>query len=224
MRQFTQMKFMFYSEIINREYARLKRAERARLHEAVKLVQEKRRMDNLITSIQLHLCFECPDTDNLWWNRICGFRNEMLKTARNNVRRKEDAEDIVQNALIKAHENRDKFREDANLKGWLCTITKNMAINHYRKEQRKPTVYAEDVSDLCDKASDNLVESFSVIGDINYAMSKLPEVTRSVYEMRLKGHSLKEIRTGVDRSMSAVERHLGKAKKEMKIRLSEYQI
>lgn len=220
MRRFTQLKFLFYSEIVNREYARSKRAERARLHEAVKTAQDKRRMESLITCIQLHLCFECPDNDKLWWNRICGFRNEMMKTARRYV--KEDAEDIVQNALISAHENWHKYREDTNLKGWLCTITKNLAINHRIKEKRKPTLYVGDSQLYDQRLADNLEESFSIIGDINSAMSKLPEGIKSVYDMRLQGHSLKEICNGVGRSMSTVEKRVSRGKRLLSVDLGDY--
>ena len=41
----------------------------------------------------------------------------------------EDAEDLVQDTMLKAFTNSDKFREGTNLKGWLYTIMKNIFIN-----------------------------------------------------------------------------------------------
>jgi RNA polymerase sigma-70 factor (ECF subfamily) len=217
-----QLKFLFFAEI-NQEYAMCKKAERARLHEAVKAAQDKRRMESLITTVQLQLCFECSKNDNEWWYRICGFRNEMMKTALH-YRRREDAEDIVSDALIVAHEKRSLFREENKLKGWLCTITKNLALNHIQREKTRLTVNASD-SLLCDRESpDGLIESFSIIKDINLAMSKLPEVTRDVVRMRMEGYSQKEIRSEVARSKSAVGRHISKAKQILKVELGAYSV
>ena len=45
----------------------------------------------------------------------------------------DDASDIVQETLVKALKNKDKFKEGTNLKAWLYTILRNNHINHYRK-------------------------------------------------------------------------------------------
>jgi RNA polymerase sigma factor (sigma-70 family) len=161
--------------------------------------------------------------DNLWWMRCNAFRKVMLKTAIKQGVRRSDAEDVVQDALIVANEKRDQYQDD-NLCGWLCTITKNLAINYYRKEQRKPTVYMEDVSLDSRQSHDNLVESFAIIGDINYAMGKLPEVTRNVCDMYLQGKTQKEIRGEVNRAKSAVQRHINKARECLKVNLSDYKM
>lgn len=215
-----QLKFLFYADIINREYASLKKAERARLHELVKSALEKRRMDNLVQSLQLslNLCFECPKDGNAWWSRICVFRNDMLKTARYFVG-VHDAEDVVNDAFIIAHEKQEKYTVDTNLKGWLCQITRNLALS-YRKKRGRMIYGSDDL--LCDKEVPDLAESFSIIKDINAAMGKLPDGTRSVADMYFNGHSLKEIQKGVSRSQSAVSRQISKAKESLRGDLSEY--
>ncbi|EQD68014.1 RNA polymerase sigma-70 domain protein, partial [mine drainage metagenome] len=43
-----------------------------------------------------------------------------------------DTEDVVQDALLKAYENIDKYRPAWPLKNWLLTITYRMAISHIR--------------------------------------------------------------------------------------------
>src|SRR3546814_9173258 len=53
--------------------------------------------------------------------------------ALNFTRDSEDANDLVQDTLLKAITYYDKFKEGTNLKGWLYTIMKNTFINNYRR-------------------------------------------------------------------------------------------
>ncbi len=49
-----------------------------------------------------------------------------------------DAEDLTQNALVKALRFHDKFKEGTYIKAWLLTILRNTFINEYRKRSRTP--------------------------------------------------------------------------------------
>src|SRR6187551_3880640 len=48
----------------------------------------------------------------------------------------EDAEDLLQDTMLKAFSNKEKFQEGTNLKGWLFTIMKNIFINKYRRAMK----------------------------------------------------------------------------------------
>ena len=45
----------------------------------------------------------------------------------------DDAKDLLQDTLIKAFTNREKFSEGTNLKAWMYTIMKNTFITNYQK-------------------------------------------------------------------------------------------
>ncbi|MEL6251382.1 MAG: sigma factor, partial [Bacteroidota bacterium] len=45
----------------------------------------------------------------------------------------EEANDLIQDTLVKALSNRDKFRDGTNLKAWLYTIMKNTFITNYHR-------------------------------------------------------------------------------------------
>jgi RNA polymerase sigma-70 factor, ECF subfamily len=47
-----------------------------------------------------------------------------------------EADDLVQETLLKAFLYKSKFSEHTNLKAWLYTILKNIFINNYRKNQK----------------------------------------------------------------------------------------
>jgi len=57
-----------------------------------------------------------------------------------------DAEDLLQDTLVKAFRFIDSYEAGTNPKAWLFTILKNAFINKYRKESKRPTkVTLEDV-------------------------------------------------------------------------------
>jgi RNA polymerase sigma-70 factor (ECF subfamily) len=51
----------------------------------------------------------------------------------------DDALDLVQDTILKALTQKEKFINNVNLKGWLFTIMRNTFINKYRKEVKSKT-------------------------------------------------------------------------------------
>ncbi|HVS64528.1 MAG TPA: sigma-70 family RNA polymerase sigma factor [Thermoanaerobaculia bacterium] len=70
------------------------------------------------------------------------FLDSLYNTAYRMARNAEDAEDLVQEAYLKAYKYYDKFQEGTNFKAWLFKILKNTFINKYRKQQQQPVLAA----------------------------------------------------------------------------------
>lgn len=68
------------------------------------------------------------------------FQNKLLSFALRLTHNKEDAKDLVQETALRAFDNREKFREGTNFKGWVTTIMRNTFINNYRREKKRKTV------------------------------------------------------------------------------------
>ena len=51
----------------------------------------------------------------------------------------EDANDLMQETILKAYTNREKFTDGTNLKAWMYTIMKNTFITNYQRMVRKKT-------------------------------------------------------------------------------------
>ncbi len=67
----------------------------------------------------------------------------MLRFARSLTRDATAADDLVQDAVIRAIERRDRFMPDRDYRSWLLTITHNLFIDGWRREQVRRAAQAE---------------------------------------------------------------------------------
>lgn len=111
-----------------------------------------------------------------------------------------DAEDLLQETMVKAYAGFRSFRHGTNLKAWLYRILTNTYINSYRKKQRQPAEYpTEQITDWqlasnAEHSSTGLrsaeVEALEALPDteIKEALQALPEEFRmAVYYADVEG-------------------------------------
>ena len=55
-----------------------------------------------------------------------------------------DAEELVQDTMMKAYAGFDSFRRGTNFRAWLYRILTNTYINNYRRKHRQPVQYLAD--------------------------------------------------------------------------------
>ncbi|MET0454510.1 MAG: sigma-70 family RNA polymerase sigma factor [Mycobacterium sp.] len=63
----------------------------------------------------------------------------LLRRAWYLTRQRVDAEDLVQDTMLKAYVSYGKFRKGSNLRSWLCQIMVNTWVDRYRAAQRRPS-------------------------------------------------------------------------------------
>jgi RNA polymerase sigma-70 factor, ECF subfamily len=72
---------------------------------------------------------------------VIPLREPLHRHAMRMTRNHADAEDLVQDTLVKAYANLGSFKQGTNFRGWLFRIMTNTYINGYRKKQRQPAYY-----------------------------------------------------------------------------------
>ena len=76
----------------------------------------------------------------LEFNYLIGNHSGSLKSfAYNFTKNVEDAEDLLQDTLVKAIRYKDNFQDGTNFKGWLFTIMRNRFYADLRAQSRRPT-------------------------------------------------------------------------------------
>lgn len=124
------------------------------------------------------------------------------------------AEDVMQEAFLRAWKSLDSLREAKAAKGWLFTIFRR---EHARQFERKQFLYkdVEEMDTIADKQMgyDDRPEAFA----LRNALKKLPDDYREPLEMQvLGGFSCDEIANILDISSSAVMTRLFRARKKMR--------
>jgi len=102
------------------------------------------------------------------------------------------AEDLLQDVFVKVVQtlNSDRYNEEGKFQPWLMRIAHNLAIDHFRKMKRYPSVVMEDGSNIFNtlQFADENVEDLR-IKDETYALvqqliEELPESQKQVLIMR----------------------------------------
>ena len=149
------------------------------------------------------------------------------------TRNPQDAEDLVQEAYLRAYRGFSGFAEGTNLRAWMYRILTNTFINSYRKKQRQPqTVDAEEIEDwyLYDKLGESGVEASAETEvlekipdeDVQRALEDLPENFRmAVLLADVEGFSYKEIAEILDIPIGTVMSRLHRGRKALQKALWE---
>ncbi|NGP88637.1 sigma-70 family RNA polymerase sigma factor [Fodinibius halophilus] len=144
-----------------------------------------------------------------------------------------DAEDLVQDTIVKAFRFFSSYEKGTNAKAWLFRILKNSYINNYRKKSKQPnqvdydevatfyeTIRAErtDTSDLEDKMFRDLIDD-----DISNALEELPEDFRTVVLLcDIEDFTYEEIANMLDVPIGTIRSRLHRGRNLLKDQLVEY--
>ncbi len=129
------------------------------------------------------------------------------------------AEDVVQEALVRAWKSLDALREDEAAKQWVLTIVRRENARYFERK-RLETV---DIDNLTPSQSAMLAESSDTDrDDVRQAIYRLEDDYREPLVLQvLMGHSTKEIAEIMDIKPSAILTRLYRARMKLKAQIGE---
>ena len=163
-----------------------------------------------------------------------GFTSQVQKisltlrpAAMNLTRDADDAKDLVQETLLKALLNKDKFKAGTNLKAWLYTIMRNTFINNYNKITKRSsnidsTEYFQYFNTNQNYITHNGATSDFVVRDINEAIAGLGTDYRTPFMMYYIGYKYMEIAEKLQIPIGTVKNRIHIARKDLKAALQVY--
>ena len=152
------------------------------------------------------------------------------------TRNPSEAEDLVQDTLLRAYRFFNRYEQGSNFKAWIFKILKNSFINRYRKDQQIPetvdfSAIEEGLERLVDESyregappdPEQAFLSGVVDHEIEEALASLPEEYRMVFLMAVQQEmSYKEIAAALSIPIGTVMSRLHRARRLMQTRLVEY--
>jgi len=161
------------------------------------------------------------------------FLDALYRTALRMTRSEAEAEDLVQEAYIRAFRFRHQFTPGTNLKAWLFRILTNTFINQYRRKAARPdTTELDDVEESIlyrhmrdvspgsaspDPEAELIDNTLS--SEVKDALEALPEKFRTTLLLDVEGFSYKEIAEVLDIPIGTVMSRLHRGRKFLQKRL-----
>ncbi len=133
----------------------------------------------------------------------------------------EDADDVIQNTLIKVWKNLEKFNADAQLYTWLYKIATNEALSYLKIKKKNSIVnYEEFLSTSL--AGDEYFDGDKLKLRLQQAVLSLPERQRLVFNMKYYDEmKYEEIAEILDISIGALKASYHHARKKIELYFKE---
>ena len=158
---------------------------------------------------------------------ISPYRTKLKAYAMGFTNDEENANDLMQDTLLKAFTYFAKFKPETNFKAWLFTIMRNTFINDYRRNARTQKVMSttEEItsSQLLHSASRNQGEQKFINGDIDKALSSLPSNLYEPFMRYFEGYKYHEIAEEYSMPIGTVKTRIHYARMHLKKYLKVYE-
>ena len=140
-----------------------------------------------------------------------------------------EAEDLVQDSLIKAYNSFDSYEEGTNCRAWLFRILTNTFINKYRRNKREHAYIDKIITAPADKSLESLesdvkgAESFAFSDEIVHAFNAISSEFKSIVILAdLQEFSYKEIADKLHIPLGTVMSRLFRGRQMLKKSLTAY--
>lgn len=148
----------------------------------------------------------------------------VYKMAYSRLRTHAAAEEIVQTLFISFWDNRVKH-SITNLSSYFYVAVKHRVLNiiESRIVQKKYWDYYKTFIPSEENVTEEAVEFNDLLTTIEESMKNLPEKSKEVFKLnRLEGHSVAEIAKSLNLSEKAIQYHLTRSLKELRVQLKDY--
>ncbi|WP_420239474.1 sigma-70 family RNA polymerase sigma factor [Telmatobacter bradus] len=162
------------------------------------------------------------------------YERQIFRIAQHVTQNREDAEDVMQDAFLKAFEKLDQFQGNSKFYTWLVRITVNESLMRLRKRRTGKMVSIDEDVETEDGSVPRDVADWSPDPEQNYSQSELagilektikglPPGFRIVFELRdVQGLSTEDTAEALGLSVPAVKSRLLRARLQLRERLSRY--
>jgi RNA polymerase sigma-70 factor, ECF subfamily len=164
------------------------------------------------------------------------YDRNVFRIANHITQNREDAEDVVQDAFLKAYQNLERFQEQSKFYTWLVRIAVNEALMRLRKRRTGTgrTVSIDEDIETDDDTIPREIADWSPNPEQMYNQAELKDILsrniqglpasfRTVFVLRdVEGLSTEETAEALQLSVPAVKSRLLRARLQLRERLNRY--
>ena len=141
------------------------------------------------------------------------------RVARGVLRNTADAEDVAQEALLRAYRRFDRLRDRNRFRAWLVRIAFRIAIDRLRsgkRREQRDTLWSQPEHQPRAATAEDLAVSNEFQAHLETALAELPEKLRLVLLLAaMEGHTIDEIASMIGVSAGTVKSRIFYARKQL---------
>jgi RNA polymerase sigma-70 factor (ECF subfamily) len=172
--------------------------------------------------------------DSAFEELVRRYDRNVFRIAQHITQNREDAEDVVQDAFLKAYGNLAQFQEQSKFYTWLVRIAVNEALMKLRRRRPERTISLDEEVKTEDDSVPREVADWSPNPEQQYTQAELrdildrtihglPATFRTVFVLRdVEGLSTEETAEALELSVPAVKSRLLRARLQLRERLNKY--
>ncbi len=131
------------------------------------------------------------------------------------------AQDIAQEAFVRAHRGLPNFRGQAQVRSWLYRISTNLALNAVQRRKEYPAETLPERADTYDPAADAVNRALRE--DLEEAIAALPEKLKGPLVLReLDGLSYQEIADALQLPINTVRTRILRARRALRDKMEAW--
>jgi RNA polymerase sigma-70 factor (ECF subfamily) len=161
-------------------------------------------------------------------NECLGHLDALYNFAMYLTRHPTDADDLVQETVLRALRFSHRFQPGTHLRAWLFQIMRNTFLTFYRLRERETAIAEDGVPDwdvpMFHDAPDDDARAMDAHTDLERAMRRLPEEFRSVLLLaEVEGLPLEEVAQVMACPVGTVKSRIFRAKERLRALLRDYE-
>jgi len=139
-----------------------------------------------------------------------------FRVARGVLRNTDDAEDIAQEALLRAYRRFARLRDPSRVRAWLVRIACRLALDQARSARRREQRETLWAVNTARPTAEDIAASNEFGRRLEQAMETLPKKSRLVLLLAsMEGHSLEEVAELLQLPLGTVKSRLHSARKQL---------
>lgn len=156
---------------------------------------------------------------------VLPIKDKMYRFARSLLKNGEDAQDVVQDAMLKLWNNRVRLDSVQNPDAWAMTITRNLCLDLLKSARNRLVSFEYKETPSYLPEPDRLLESEQTMQQVKQLMESLSEQQRAVIHLRdVEGYEMNEIAELLDMEINAVRVNLSRARKKVREQIQKMEL
>ncbi|MDR1676379.1 MAG: RNA polymerase sigma factor [Tannerella sp.] len=158
--------------------------------------------------------------------KLLGMQENMMNFALSLTANRDDAKDLMQETSLKVLDNKEKFIDNRNFKGWVLTVMRNIFINQYHRIVRTQTVIDQNIDlyalDIVNDSGFGSPDGSLQLQEITGAIRDLNQDLKVPFSMYVSGYQYNEIAETLNLPIGTVKSRIFFARKELREKLKDY--